>query len=237
MIYFLTFFVYFCLFLGETGDAEKTIASHPTAFQETGQLALSTAPVNQATFQANPVQRYIANQPYFNPFTGKSAMSQYINRPMSGFSSLTSKQANTVLNRYAIFPAVSTLVNGYLKDSTFRYPNDGITHSFHNIETGQALPTNPYSYLRPPVKTTQSDNFQLPQYSFLKPVSTNVAKDPAFRSPSYSTFYPHPHLLGKGRKISPAKDKVVTEGELNEKGLLSDILSRDHIGRKPGAHH
>ena len=148
-------------------------------------------------------------------------------------------QTNTLASNIGLYEnqnkitSSSPLVNGYLKDSTFRYPNDGITHSFHNIETGQASPTNPYSYLRLPIKTTQSDNFQLTQYSFFKPVSTNVAKDPAFRSPSYSTFYPHPPLPRKGRNISPAKDKVVTEGELNEKGLLSDILSRDHIRRKP----
>lgn len=356
-------------------------------------MALSTAvnqAVNQATFQANPVQSYIANQPYFNQFSGKGVMSQSINRPMSRFPSLTSSEANTV-NRYTMFPAASTwalngdsrlhlmtkgqqekpvsrqlennkmspvslsgtillstvenipilkpykgvklvispsnpylfhklfpftnsnvlrkndnsedsssfhskpftqnailtnslpyshreridsvtphpveagsvrnrftsvsqtnalasniglyqnqnkitssspLVNGYLKDSTFL--NNGITHSFLNTETGQAIPTNPYSYFRPPVKATQNDNFQLTENSILRPVSTNVANDSTFRSPSNSAFYPRPPLLGKGGKISSVADKVVTEGELKEKGLLSDILSRDHIRRKPG---
>lgn len=126
----------------------------------------------------------------------------------------------------------SPLVNGYLnKDSTF--PNGGITDSFHNTETGQALPANHGAYFRPSVKITPSDNFQLTQYSFFKPVSTNVANDSAFRSPLDSAFYPYPTLLGKGSKISSAEDKVVTEGELKEKGLLSDILSRHHIRRRP----
>ena len=122
----------------------------------------------------------------------------------------------------------SPLVNGYLKDSTF--PNGGITDSFHTTETGQDLPVNPRSYFRPPVKATPSDNFQqLTHYSFFKPVSTNAANDSAFRSPLDSAFYPYPTLLGKGGKISSAEEKVVTEGELKEKGLLSDILSREHI--------
>lgn len=344
-------------------------------------MALSPAPVNQATFRANPVQSYIANQPYFNRFTGKGVMTPSPYRPMSRFSSLSSSEANT-FNRHNTFPAASTsglngdnrldritkehkekpvsrqlenkemspfsmsgtiplstgnipisrsnsylfhnlfplansndlrendnkqnkgtgssfysnpftqnailtnllpysykertysvtphpveagslrnrftsvsrtdalasniglyenqnkitssspLVNGYLKDSTF--PNDGITHSFHNAETGQALPINPYSYFRLPVKTTRRDNFQLTQYSFFKPVSTNVANDSPFRSPLNSAFYPRLPLLGKCGIISSAEDKVVTEGELKEKGLLSDILSRDHIRRKPG---
>ena len=116
----------------------------------------------------------------------------------------------------------SPFVNGYFKDSTFS--NDGITHSYHNTETGQALSTNPNSYFRRPVKPTPSDNFQL----------TNVANDSAFRSSLNSAVYPWPTLLRKDGNISSAEDKVVTEGELKEKGLLRDILSRDHIRRKPG---
>lgn len=354
-------------------------------------MALSPAPVNQPSFRANPVQSYIANQPYFNQFTGKDVTSSSINRPMSRFSSLTSSEANSFNRYYNTFPAASTwgldvdnrlaldlttkkqkekpdsrqmenkkmstvlvsrktplstagnipifrpyegdkldisrsnsylfhnlyplansnflrrndnkgtsfsfyskpltqnavltnslpyshkertysvtqhpvegslrnrftpvsqintlassiglyqnqnkitsspLVNGFLKDRTF--PNDGVTDSFHNIETGQALPANPRSYFRPPIKSTPSDYFQLTQYSFFKPVSTNVANDSDFRSPLESAFYPYPTLLGKGDKIFSTEDKVVTEGELKEKGLLKDILFRDHIRRKPG---
>lgn len=75
----------FWLFSGEINDSKKASPSHATAIQESSQLTLSTAPinqaVNQATFQINPVQSYIPNQPYFNRFTGKGAVSQSINHP------------------------------------------------------------------------------------------------------------------------------------------------------------
>ena len=71
-------------------------------------MALSPAPVNQPSFRANPVQSYIANQPYFNQFTGKDVTSSSINRPMSRFSSLTSSEANSFNRYYNTFPAAST---------------------------------------------------------------------------------------------------------------------------------
>ena len=146
--------------------------------------------------------------------------------PRNRFTSVS--QTNAFASSIALYEnhykvtSSSPFVNGYFKNSTFS--NDGITHSFHNTDTGQELSTNPYSYFRRPVKPTPSDNFQL----------TNVANDSTLRSSLNSAVYPWPTLLRKGGKISSAEDKVVTEGELKEKGLLSDILSRDHIRRKPG---
>ncbi|KAL9981056.1 hypothetical protein ACROYT_G009713 [Oculina patagonica] len=56
---------------GEIGDTEKVSPSRPAVTQETSQLiAPINQAVNQATFQVNPVQSYIANQPYYNQFTG-----------------------------------------------------------------------------------------------------------------------------------------------------------------------
>ena len=54
------------------------------------------------------MQSYIANQPYFNQFTGKGLTSPSINRPMSRFSSLTSSEADRFNRYYNTFPAVST---------------------------------------------------------------------------------------------------------------------------------
>lgn len=42
-------------------------------------------------------------------------------------------------------------------------------------------------------------------------------------------FYTRLLLRGNDRRKVPAADKIVTEGELREKGLLAHILSRDHI--------
>lgn len=361
--------------------------SRPNAIQENSQLTLPKAPinqaVNQATFQVNPVQSYIANQPYYNQFTGKGAMSQSINRPtltlapsltprvatfpaaskwiLSGnnrFNLMTKGQkekpfsrqtenkkmfpvliqgsvplstvenipilksykgtgvrlvnsrSNSNLLHNKLFPFAtsnvlhktenegstafyskpftqnriqtnpispssrkehvhsltlhpvetgtvrnkfmsvlqatdglannrgtyenqttittsSSSVNGYERDSKF--VNDGITHNFASRETGQALP-NPYSsYLRPQASSVP----KIISGSLFRSVSTKLANEAAFRSPLKSGFYPHPPLWGKGGNIYSVEDKVVTEGELKEKGLLTDILSRDHIRHKP----
>ena len=171
---------------------------------------------------------------YSNPFTPHPVKALSLRNRFTSVSQTNALASNNGLyeNQNRITSSSPLLVNGYLKGSTF--PNDGITHSLHNTETRQELSTNPYSYFRLPVKTTQRHNFQLTQYSFFKPVSSNVTNDSAFRSALNSAFYPRRPLLGKSGKVSSAEDKVVTEGELNEKGLLSDILSRDHIHRKPG---
>ena len=374
----------FWLFSGEINDSKKASPSRPTSIQETSQLTLSTAPisqaVNQATFQVNPVQSYIANQPYFNRFAGKGAVSQSINPPtftlapsltpavaafraapkwifsgnnrlylmtkgrkekhfsmrqmenkkMLGTIPLSTLENIPILKSYKgtgvrlaisrsnayllhnkIFPFANSnilhqndkdgstllyskpftqnrilanpilppsrkeqvhsltlrpvetgtvrnkfmsvlqptgvladnrgsyknrttittspsLVNGYLRDSNFFH--DGNTHNSVNLETGHALP-NPYpSYLR--TSTIPKNNFQIIPESLYRPVSTKLANDPAFRSPLNNRFYPSP-LWGKGGKTYSVEDKVVTEGELKEKGLLSDILSRDNIRHKP----
>lgn len=158
-------------------------------------------------------------------------------------------QTSTVRNRFRYFPQANALagnrvsygnrntitssspsINGYPKGSTFF--NDGITHTIGHPKNGQASANLYSSYLRPQVKLIPNRNFQITQESLFKPVSTTLAKDAAFRSPMANGFYPHPVLWGKGGKIDSVK--VVTEGELKEKGLLSDILSRDHIRHKSG---
>ncbi|KAJ7333857.1 Hemicentin-1 [Desmophyllum pertusum] len=59
---------------GETGETGKASTPQSTAIKETDQLTLSAATVNQAVnqanFQTNPVQSYVASQPYYNPYTG-----------------------------------------------------------------------------------------------------------------------------------------------------------------------
>lgn len=328
-------------------------------------MTLPIAPINQAVnqapFQVNPVQRYVANQPYFNRFTGKGLMSQSINRqtltlaPSStpqiatlptaapkwsitsdnyfmtkeqkgkllstvknipifksykgtGVNGLAISRFNSYLLYNKLFPnalhknnneggsafysksltqnriltnplsspshkerlhsstlyrvepgtarnkfrsalqgtgslahnrgsykhqsLITTflpLVNNYLKDSN--YFDDGITHNIGNLDTGQALPYS--SYLRPQESSVPNNSSQTIPEAFSTPVSTRLANEATFRSPLSNGFYSRPPLSGRGSKIHSAEDKVVTEGELREKGLLSDIFSRDHIRHKP----
>lgn len=184
-------------------------------------FSFCSKPFTQNAILTNPLPYYHKKRTY--SVTAQPAEEA---SPRNRFTSVS--QTNALASSIALYEnhykvtSSSPFVNGYFKNSTFS--NDGITHSFHNTDTGQELSTNPHSYFRRPVKPTPSDNFQL----------TNVANDSAFRSSLNSAVYPWPTLLRKGGKISSAEDKVVTEGELKEKGLLSDILSRDHIRRKPG---
>lgn len=306
----ISFFIYFCSILGEAGDADKASASHPTAFQETSQVALSKAAVNQATFQANPVQSYISNQPYFNRFTGKSVMTQSMNRPMSTFSSLTSSRANAV-DRYTMFPAMSAwnligenrhnfiakaqkgkpvpvsmsgaiplsteenipiiklyksgkLViyrsKSYLLHNHFPFANANVpcrnnmegasSSSYSKPFTQNAILPNPLPYLHGentnrvlpyPVEagsltnkltsvsqtTTLASNIGLydnqNKITSPSPFVNSYLKDSLFWIPNDAITHSF-HNIETGQ----AKDKVVTEGELKEKGLLNDIVARSH---------
>ena len=157
---------------------------------------------------------------YFLRRNDKSTSSSFYSSPIMQNAILTSSLPNFHKERtYSVTP--HPVEAGSLRNR------------FTSVSQTNALPSNIGLYgnrhkITSSEKTTQRDNFQLTQYS------TNVANDSAFRSPLNSAFYLDPTLLGKDGKISSTEDKVVTEGELKEEGLLSDILSRDHIRRKPG---
>ena len=71
--------------------------------------------------------------------------------------------------------------------------------------------------------------------------STNILSSPNTHEPALSTervgdiagvskqFYTRLLPWGNERRKVPTADKIVTEGELKQKGLLAHILSRDHI--------
>ena len=289
-------------------------------------MPLSTAAVNQATFQANPVQSYISNQPYFNRFTGKGVMTQSMNRPMSTFSSLTSSKDNSV-DRYTMFPAMSAwnligenrpnfiskaqkrkpvprqmenqkmspvsmsgtiplsteenipiikpyksgkLVisrsNSYLLHNLFPFANSNVpcrnnmegtsSSSYSKPFTQNAILTNPLPYLHGenthrvlphPVEAESLTN-KLTSVSQTTTLASNIG---LYDNQNKITFPASPLVNGYLKDSSfwisndaithsfhdietgQGKDKVVTEGELKEKGLLNDILSRDHIRHKP----
>lgn len=73
-----------------------------------------------------------------------------------------------------------------------------------------------------------SKNFQITTHY------TRLQNDASFRSPLSKALHIRPHHWEREQKFNSAGDKVVTEGELKEKGLFGDILSRDHIRHKPG---
>lgn len=288
-------------------------------------MPLSTAAINQATFQANPMQSYISNQPYFNRFTGKGVMTQSINRPMSTFSSSTSSKANAV-DRYTVFPAMSawnligenrpnfiskaqkekpvprqmenqkmspvsmsgtiplsteenvpiikpyksgklfiSRSNSYLLHNLFPFANSNVpcrnnvegasSSSYSKPFTQNAILTAPlpclhgentYRVLPHPVEAGSLTN-KLTSVSQTTTLASNIGlydnqnkitspsqlvndylKDSSFWIPNDAITHGF-HNIETGQ----AKDKVVTEGKLKERGLLNDILSRDHIHHKP----
>ena len=131
--------------------------------------------------------------------------------------------SSSYTNQNIMFPF--PLVNSYPKDRKFLY--HGITHRFNYPERKQSW-TNPSSYFKPQVKLINNQNFQISSQS------TKLANDVTFGSPLNNEFYTSPRPGVKEDKFNSAGDKVVTEGELKEKGLFSNILSRDHIRHKPG---
>lgn len=81
--------------------------------KETNELTIQRAPVNQALNQvrypANPMQSYVANQPYFNRYPGKVVMPEINKRPLIILLPwLNSPKSNTV-NRLFKFPAALRL--------------------------------------------------------------------------------------------------------------------------------
>lgn len=378
-----------------SGENQRTSTSLPAAIPEIDQLKFSLPTVNQAAFQANPVQSYIATQPYSNPFTGKGMKVLSSQRSSSAsVPSLTSRQLNA-FHRYPLFPGVqssarktgnrlhltaknqvqdpqsrqlgtqkiipvsasgiiplsiiknipilksyngSKLVisrsNSFLMNklfpfaktdspgpktelqsrlgspATFRYPNvafyfkppmeskvltksippffpkeyylnrdffhtyetdatkdklktsretnplarvggsygdqniiasffangylnvprNSVKQSYGHTEPGQAL-SNPYSYFKPRETSVSANSFQLTRGSHFTPAiaARKLANDIGFQSPLNKGFYFRSLPRGKGHKTGSTADRVVTEGELRDKGLLSDILSRNHI--------
>lgn len=116
----------------------------------------------------------------------------------------------------------SSLPNGYTDATVVPYKNAWSRQTANGLMQASV---DPYSHL-----TNQ-----------ITAASTNILSSPNTHEPTLSTervgdiagvskqFYTRLLLRGNERRKVPAADKIVTEGELREKGLLAHILSRDHI--------
>ena len=123
---------------------------------------------------------------------------------------------------------VSRSTNGFLKASSVPYNNVRVSQATY----GQAQAfSHSYSHFTPQVTSGSTNSFQITLKSPPRPATSGsqIANTVGFLSPLNKQFHPRLFPWGKGGRTVPPADKVVTEGELKEKGLLSDILSRNHI--------
>lgn len=116
----------------------------------------------------------------------------------------------------------SSSPNGYNDPSIVRYKNARLSQTANGLMQASF---DPYSH-----PTNQ-----------ITAASTNILSSPNTHKPALSTervgdiagvskqFYTRLLPWGDERRKVPTADKIVTEGELKEKGLLAHILSRDHI--------
>ena len=120
--------------------------------------------------------------------------------------------------------------NGYL--NTGDAPANSVKQSYNHIVMGKA------SYLKPLVEPLAlANSFQTIRGSNSRSVMSAgyLANNPGFQAQLNKGFHLR-HSFPWRKRLKPASNagKVVTEGELREKGLLSDILSRNHINNKKG---
>ena len=116
----------------------------------------------------------------------------------------------------------SSSPNGYSDASIVPYKNARLSQTANGLMQASF---DPYSHLTNQVTAA----------------STNILSSPNTHEPALSTervsdiagvskqFYTRLLPWGNERRKVPTADKIVTEGELKEKGLLAHILSRDHI--------
>ena len=125
----------------------------------------------------------------------------------------------------------SRLARGYLKGGSVL--SNSVRNGYSSAATVQAL-TNPYSDFKPRLTSVSTNNFQITRGSHSLPVISGgrSANNIGFQLPLTKVFFHHPFPWRKGRKTGSTEDKVVTEEELREKGLLGAIMSRNHIHYK-----
>ena len=161
---------------------------------------------------------YKANNRYIS-HTNETSSARDISRP--------SLQTNALANSMSL-----PYTNGHwLK--TGNIPINSVKHSYDQIETRQAL-INPHSYFKPQVTPVSSlINFQTVRETKFRPAMPTpyLAMNAGFQSPLAKGFHIRPWREGHKTGLNGI-GKVVTEGELKEKGLLSDILSRNNIHHK-----
>lgn len=195
-----------------------------------------------------PVTFRYPTSPFFAKKNQKPVLTNYIVSPFS--------ERNKANNRY-ISPTnetssarqilrLSVQTNALANTMSFPYTNghwfktgnipiNSAKHSYDQIETRQAL-INPHSYFKPQVIPVSSIiNFQTARETNFRPAMPTpyLAMNAGFQSPLKGFHIRLSRPWREGHETgSNGKGKVVTEGELKEKGLLSNILSRNHIHRK-----
>lgn len=143
-------------------------------------------------------------------------------------------QANPVANVGGLYQNQNIIgtqfPNGYLNIGDA--PANSVKQSYNHIVMGKA------SYLKPHVKPLAlANSFQTIRGSNSRPIMSAgyLANNPGFQSQLNKGFHIR-HSFPWRKRLGPVSNagKVVTEGELREKGLLSDILSRNHINNNKG---
>ena len=196
--------------------------------------------------------RYCNDAFYFKPYRQSKVLSNGILPPfpkeynMHRYTSNTNKtgsatdrlkpraQASALANVGGLYQNQSIIgplfPNGYL--NTGDVPANSVKQSHNHIVMGKAS-MDRQSYLKPQeTPLALSNSFQIIRGSNFRPVMSagHLANNAGFSQSQLSKgFHIRFPWTGKGLRTTSNAGKVVTEGELKEKGLLSDILSRNHI--------